>query len=173
MSAPLHVVVLAGTTTAPEQLFKSSLGDRSPAAVFSDAAGREVHVSLVCSGTPSGGREISMKRKIQPENPPLTDRLISALRLDFLDRVLRRTSLGRLLISLGPTDPSRVVWRAVRADGEAMRLLSSADIVLAADLAAVRAAWHLAQRGAVPYSYFGLQAAEKILSAKFGANVSR
>lgn len=166
MSTPLHIAILAGTETAPEQLFRSAFGDRSPTEALRAAAGQEISVSLICRGEFNDQLGISMIRRLRPNKTPLIDKAIAALRLEVLDKAFRRSSVGRLLISLGPTDSSRVVWRAVNADHEAMSVLRSADIVVAADLAAVRTAWHLVQGGAVPHSYFGLQAAEKILLAR-------
>lgn len=170
MDNPLNVVVIIGSRTAPEQLFRSAHGELSPQAALSRASGREVKVSLLSQLPASETGEFADAHVVTPSRTPLADRLLASLRLDRVDTLLRKSPLGRLLISLGPTDASRVFWRSVRADSAAMTMLSTADVVLAADLPAVRTAWHTLHTGKVREAYFGLQAAEKVFAAKFRIN---
>lgn len=167
MDNPLHVVIVLGSQTVPEQVFRSALGELSPQAALSRASGREVKVSLLSRLPASGLQDLAASHVVSPSRTPLADRLLAGLRLNLVDALLRKTPLGRLLISLGPTDPSRVFWRAVRADPTAIAMLSAADVVLAADFPAVRTAWQVLHAGKVPQAYFGLQAAEKVFSARF------
>lgn len=167
MTMPMHVVVIVGGAIGAEQLFRSAFEDRSSATALSMAASRQVDVSLLCRGATAPIPGIATVRVVTPEKVPLIDRLTSRLHIAPLEEHLRRTPLGRLLLSLGPTDPSKVLWRAIRADPQSMALLSSADILIAADVVAVRTAWKLLQLGKVSDSYFGLQAAEKVFTARF------
>lgn len=167
MDKPLHVVIVVGSQSKPEQLFRSALGELSPQAALSRASGREVAVSLLSQLPAAETQDLAASHVVSPSRKPLTDRVVASLHLDRVDALLRKSPLGRLLISLGPTDLSRVFWRAVRADSAALTMLSTADVVLAADLPAVRTAWHILHSGKVPSAYFGLQAAEKVFAAKF------
>jgi hypothetical protein len=164
---PLHVVIVAGSHSEPEQLFRSALGELSPQAALSQASGREVRVSLMSRRAASEPQDLAASHVVSPVRTPLLDRLFMRLHLNRAEDLLRKLPLGRLLISLGPTDPSRVFWRAVRADPAALALLSAADVVLAADLPAVRTAWHLLHSGKVPSAYFGLQAGVKVFASRF------
>jgi len=164
---PLNVVIVVGSRSVPEQLFRSALGEASPHTALSRASGRDVRVSLLSLFPASGGPEIATAYAVSPSRTPLLDRLLAALPLARIEAVLSKSPLGRLLLSLGPTDPSRVFWRAVRADPAAMAMLASADVLLAADLPAVRTAWHTLRAGKVAEAYFGLQAAEKVFAARF------
>ncbi|WP_087874285.1 hypothetical protein [Arthrobacter globiformis] len=167
MDKPLNVVVLVGSTSVPEQVFRSAFGDVPPANVFSRVSGRAVTVSLVAQLPAAPELELASSHVLAPRRTPLLDRLLAKLPVARLEGSLRTSPLGRLLLSLGPTDPSKVYWRAVRADPQAMAMLSSADVLLAADLPAVRTAWHFLHSGRVPSAYFGLQAAEKVFAARF------
>lgn len=169
MDKPLHVVIIVGSHSVPDQVFRSALGEVSPGAALSLAAGRDVTVSLL-SQIPASEElqlELSSAHLLSPVRAPFYDRLLAKLPLAPLEKMLQSSPPGRLLLSLGPTDPSRVLWRAVRADPVALALLSSADILLAADLPAVRTAWHFLHTGKVRSAYFGLQAAEKVFAARF------
>jgi hypothetical protein len=164
---PLHVVIVIGSQSEPEQLFRSALGEHSPQAALSLASGRDVEVSLLSRRLVQESRDLAASHVLSPSRTPLPDRLFARLHLNRLEVLLRKLPLGRLLISLGPTDPSRVFWRAVRADPEALAMLSAADVVLAGDLPAVRTAWHLLHSGKVPSAYFGLQAGVKVFGSRF------
>lgn len=167
MDNPLHVVIVVGSQSEPEQLFRSALGKLSPQAALSRASGREVTVSLLSQLQTAESQDLAASHVVSPSRRPLVDRVLASLHVNRADALLRKSPLGRLLISLGPTDSSRVFWRAVRADPAALAMLSTADVVLAADLPAVRTAWHVLRSGQVPSAYFGLQAAEKVFAAKF------
>ncbi len=167
MDKPLNVVVLIGSRSVPEQLFRSALGEDSPHTALGRASGRAVKVSLL-SWLPSTAQlDMASSHVVSPRRTPFLDRVLAALPLERLESLLRTSPPGRLLLSLGPTDPSRVYWRSVRADPSAVAMLASADVLLAADLPAVRTAWHFLRAGKVPAAYFGLQAAEKVFAARF------
>ena len=167
MDKPLNVVVLIGSRSVPEQVFRSALGDVSPRDALSRASGRNVTVSLLAQLPVSEELKLTAAHVLSPRRTPLLDRILAKLPLGRPESMLRASPMGRLLLSLGPTDPSRAYWRAVRADPQAMALLSSADVLLAADLPAVRTAWHFLHSAKVPSAYFGLQAAEKVFAARF------
>ena len=89
---------------------------------------------------------------------------------DVVGRVLRapaarlaRFPLGRLLNSLGPADAGRVLWRSVRRDRAAMELLGRADILVAADGAAVATVWHAARRYPAARALTDVDAALRVL----------
>ncbi len=170
MDKPLNVVVLIGSRSDPEQLFRSALGEATPGAALSRAAGRDVSVSLLSLLPPAADLGLATPHILSPPRTPWLDRLLAKLPLNRLESLLRTSPAGRLLLSLGPTDPSRVFWRSVRADPAAVALLASADVLLAADLPAVRTAWHFLREGKVPAAYFGLQAAEKVFAARYGSS---
>jgi len=88
-------------------------------------------------------RQVDVGRRA--ESP--VDRVLVAFGARGLYRRLARFPLGRLLNSLGPVDPGRVMWRAVRRDADAREALTGADIVLAADPAGIKTAWTAARRG--------------------------
>lgn len=168
MSKPMRVVIVIGSPASPERLFRSGFGESSPRDALSRACRRDVDVSLLSLIPASEGQGITSAHALAPSRTPLIDRLLSTRFPQLLVGALGKSSVGRLLLSLGPADPSRVFWRSVRSDREAMAMLSSADVLLAADLPAVRTAWHLLHEGKVPEAYYGLQSAEKVFTARFG-----
>lgn len=170
MDKPLKVVVLIGSRSVPEQLFRSAFGEVSPKAALGRASGQEVTVSLLSWLPSAADLDMSSSHVVTPPRTPFLDRVLASLHFERLESLLRTSPLGRLLLSLGPMDPSRVYWRSVRADPSAVEMLASADVLLAADLPAVRTAWHFLRAGKVPSAYFGLQAAEKVFAAKFGSS---
>jgi hypothetical protein len=87
------------------------------------------------------------------------DRLLGRLGAIRLRALLARSPLGRLLNSVGPIDPSRVFWRALSRHPEALALVRSADVVIAADLAAVKTAWIAVRRGWVADAHYDHRAA--------------
>lgn len=170
MDKPLNVILIVGAPTAPEELIRSALGGSTPKSALSRAAGRDVAVSLLSLATPTALDGFASSHVVSPAKTPVTDRIIAMLSLDRVATALKASPPGRLLLSLGPTDPSRIFWRAVRADPDAMAMLRSADVLLAGDLPAVRTAWHLLRSKQVPAAFFGLQAAEKVFAARYAAS---
>lgn len=170
MDKPLNVVLIVGAPTAPEELIRSALGGPTPQSVLSRAAGREVSVSLLSMSAPADLDGFVSVHAVSPAKTPAVDRILGKLSLQGVLSALKSSPLGRLLISLGPTDPSRIFWRAVSADPHAMAMLRSADVLLAGDLPAVRTAWHLLRAKQVPAAFFGLQAAEKVFAARYAAH---
>lgn len=170
MDKPLNVVLIVGAPTAPEEMIRSALGGSTPQSALSRAAGRHVAVSLLSMAPPASADGFAASRVVTPAKTPAIDRILGKFSLDRLTGMLKGSPLGRLLLSLGPTDPSRVFWRAVRSDADAMAMLRSADVLLAGDLPAVRTAWHLLHSKQVPAAFFGLQAAEKVFSARYASD---
>ncbi|MFJ6026142.1 hypothetical protein ACIQCN_01565 [Pseudarthrobacter sp. NPDC092424] len=170
MDKPLNVVLLVGSPTPPDELIRSALGGSAPKAALSRAAGRDVSVSLLSLAAPTTLDGFASSHVVSPANIPVMDRVAGKLSLDRAATALKASPLGRLLLSLGPTDPSRVFWRAVRADPKALALLRTADVLLAGDLPAVRTAWHLLHSKQVPAAFFGLQAAEKVFAARYATS---
>ena len=170
MDKPLNVVLIVGAPTAPDELIRSALGGATPKSVLSRAAGREVSVSLLSMAAPADLDGFASVHAVSPTRTHAIDRILGKLNLEGLLTALKASPLGRLLISLGPTDSSRIFWRAVSADPHAMAMLHSADVLLAGDLPAVRTAWHLLRAKRVSAAFFGLQAAEKVFAARYAAN---
>lgn len=83
-----------------------------------------------------------------------TDRALKAVGAYALNKQFATFPIGRLLNSLGPVDPNRVFWRAVKRHPEAMRLLKSANIAVATDLAATKTAWLAVHCGWVDDAFY-------------------
>lgn len=75
------------------------------------------------------------------------DRTFAALGVFALRARLARYPLGRLLNTLGPVDEGRVWWRTLRRHAEARELLRWADVVIATDIEATKAARRALTRG--------------------------
>jgi len=88
-----------------------------------------------------------------------TDNLLTAVGAFALRKRLAAFPIGRLLNSIGPVDQGRVFSRTVRRNSDAMRLLRSADVVIAADLIATKVAWLAVHRGWVDNAYFDRRSA--------------
>jgi len=78
---------------------------------------------------------------------PAADKFLSAIGGRALYARLATFPIGRLINSMGPLDQGRVFWRYVRRNAAAYSALKSADVIVAADLAAVKTAWLAHKRG--------------------------
>lgn len=87
------------------------------------------------------------------------DRFLGAVGAPRLRNRLAKLSLGRLLNNMGPLDPSRVFWRAIKRSPEARELLRNADVIIAADLAAVKTAWIMRRRYRIAEAHYDHRAA--------------
>ena len=79
MDKPLNVVVLVGSESVPEQVFRSAFGDVPPANVFSRVSGRAVTVSLVAQLPAAPELELASSHVLAPRRTPLLDRLLAKL----------------------------------------------------------------------------------------------
>ena len=82
------------------------------------------------------------------------DAVLRAMGVFALRRKCATFPLGRLLNSMGPVDPGRVFWRAVRRDKTALDVIRRADIAIAADLPAAKTAWIALHRNLVRQAYY-------------------
>ena len=79
MDKPLNVVVLIGSRSVPEQLFRSALGEDSPHTALGRASGRAVKVSLL-SWLPSTAQlDMASSHVVSPRRTPFLDRVLAAL----------------------------------------------------------------------------------------------
>jgi hypothetical protein len=99
------------------------------------------------------------KRRDLGADSPAVDRLLRVAGIHALQRRLSGFPLGRLLNSMGPLDPRRVFWRAVRRDPAARRMLRDADILVAGDMAATTTAWRALRRRWVAAAVYDHRAA--------------
>lgn len=146
MSAPRVVAVLFGSgsdSTARAALdTELSLLERD----LQSADGR-VELRVIARGMTSSPFDGADFIDVGSAPPGPVDRLLRALGGHRLRAALARVPVGRLLNSMGPLDPGRVFWRAVRRHPAARAALRGADAAYAADLAAVTTAWIAVRRG--------------------------
>ncbi len=167
MSSPLKVLAIVGSPTTPDQLFMSALGSNRLADTLGAACGRDVEVSLLSWLPAADPAQFTATHSLAASDPGPIDRILRRIGMPRIDAVLRRTPPGRLILSLGPSDPSRVFWRAVQADPQAMALLAGADVVLAVDLPGVRTAWNALRAQLVEHAYYGIASTVKVFATRF------
>lgn len=92
-----------------------------------------------------------------------TDVLLARTGIVALDGLLRRSAPGRLISSLGPLTPARVLRRAIRGNSHAVELLRDADVVIALDAGGVLAAWDATRHGRRTRAFSGLGPALTVL----------
>lgn len=170
MNTALRVVAIVGSSTDPDQLLRAALGGASLAEELENASGRHVALKLV-SWMPSEDIPQGIVVGSSAHRPAL-DRVISGTGAASLHGMLQKFPLGRLLNSLGPLDQSRIFWRAVREHEGAMTALQSADVLLAVDLPAVRAAWKTRRSNPSIEAYYGLASTLKVFSTRFAQTTS-
>lgn len=170
MKPTLRVVAIVGSSSDPDQLFRSAFGDESLEDVLAEASGRAVHVDLV-TWSPSSTRPFDLHIG-SGEEQPVFDRILARVGAIRLNAFLRRYAAGRLLSSLSPMDQSRVFWRTVRRNPKAMAKLKSADVLLAVDLPAVRVAWEMRRSDAELEAYYGLASISKVFASRFAQSNS-
>lgn len=170
MNSTLQVVAIIGSRTDPDQLLRSALGGASLEEELAKASERDVVVRLV-SWLPS--KDIPRGIVVgSAEKTPTLDRVLARIGAPRLHRILQAYPAGRLLNSLGPLDPSRVLWRAVRESEDAVSLLKSADVLLAVDLAGVRTAWKTRRLNPSIEAYYGLASTVKVFATRFAQTTS-
>lgn len=157
-----RVVLVFGPAADGERSGALSSESSELAARLADAGPTEVGViSLGLKRSIAGAAE---HVRLDGAAPSPTDRVFAAIGARTLQTRLARSPLGRLLNSLGPIDPNRVMWRAVRRDPAALQLLASADIVVAVDLSATKTAWVALRRGWASEAIYDHRAASVGLS---------
>lgn len=124
-----------------------------------ESATGPVEVSVVSLGLSRAIAGTTEHIRLDESGRSVTDRLLTAVGAFALKARLAAFPLGRLVNSLGPVDPSRVFWRTVRRHPQAMSLVTSANVVIATDLAATKAAWLAVHRGWVDNAYFDTRSA--------------
>jgi hypothetical protein len=115
-------------------------------ALINDSAG-EIELSVVSLGFARNVAAISQNIAIDGSKLSALDRALAAVGIRTLYARLATFPIGRLINSIGPLDQGRVFWRHIRREPSALQALKNADIVVAADLAAVKTAWIAARRG--------------------------
>jgi hypothetical protein len=162
MTSPTTVVLLFGSTSDPITVLAAAQQSTDVTAALTDAVGGEVLVSAIAFTKPSVA--IPGISTIVVRDTTLRARILSATGITALTRTLLQSPAGRLLASLGPADQSRVFWRAVAHDPEALALLQSVEIIIACDLQATLAAWTVVRRGTATSAWHGLPAALRKIS---------
>lgn len=167
MTAELRVGVLVGSNTDPDQVIRSAVGGESLVSALSRASGRTVHtVVITCVPSSDYPEGHVVRRDGHPFS--LVERLLGVSILQRIYDALQRFPIGRLINSLGPLDQSRIFWRAVRKDPVVLSALQSCDVLVAADLAAVKTAWELRRKHPqTKQAYFGLGSTLKVFNSRY------
>ena len=97
---------------------------------------------------------VAVHAVLDPSAPPAADRVLRALGVYALRNWLEGHPIGRLFNSIGPIDPSRVFWRAVKKHPEALSLLRSSQVAIATDLETTKTAWIAVHRGWVDDAHY-------------------
>lgn len=157
----MRVVMLVSSEIEPTATIAALLGGGSLASMFPEGT----RLDLI-SWTPAQEQATPFDelRALGGTPPAALDRALHALGVGRLHRLLGRNPIGRLLNSFGPADQGRVFWRRLRRDEVALGRISQADAIIAVDLPAVKAAWHLLRRRRVERAFFGLRAGAEALS---------
>lgn len=119
-----------------------------------DEASGAVNIDLISFGPEKvvAGLRNVIHLKGKAESP--IDASLRVLGAFALRRKFATFPLGRLLNSMGPVDPGRVFWRAVRRDSAAMEMIRCADVAIAADLPAAKTAWIALRKGFVDVAHY-------------------
>lgn len=123
------------------------------ARLLGDAAG-PVDVSVISIGlhrTVAGSAE---HIRLDQATRSKADRALAIVGAFALRRWFASFPLGRLLNSLGPVDQGRVFSRTVRRDADALRVLRSANTVIATDVESTKLGWWAVQRGWVDDAFY-------------------
>jgi hypothetical protein len=128
------------------------------------AAKKPVSVSAISLGLSRSIAGASEHISLDESGPSRGDRLLTAVGAFKLKEVFATFPLGRLLNSFGPVDQSRVFWRAVKLNPDAMRLLKSVNVAIATDLPATKTAWLAVHRGWVDDAFYDHRSASVGLS---------
>lgn len=121
--------------------------------IIEEGAGA-VDVNLVSFGLDRTIPGISTHVNLKGRSDGPVDTLLRMMGAFALRRKFATFPLGRLLNSMGPVDPGRVFWRAVRRNKTALEVIRRADIAIAADLPAAKTAWIALHRNLVAEAYY-------------------
>ena len=156
------------TTRRIVLLFGAGIDSQSSGALSSESsqlamllhgATEPVEVGVLSLGLSRSIPGTSEHIRLDGSRPSVTDKVLTFVGAVALKRRFATFPLGRLLNSLGPVDQGRVFSRTVRRHPAAVRLLQSADIAIAADVAATKLGWLAVHRGWVDEAYFDLRSA--------------
>lgn len=165
MSAPgvVRVVLLVGADgdAPPGGVLES---EATPFGTLLSRADTAVEVNVVSAGTSRTFVGATVHVTLNPSNRSLTDRVLRALGGFALSDRLATFPIGRLLNSIGPIAPSRVFWRTLKRNPEAMDLLRTSDVAIAADLETTKAAWLAVRRGWVDAAHYDHRAVSLALT---------
>ena len=152
-TSPLKVVVVAGSATALGGA-STLASESSRLQAFLDRTDLIVRLDVLTNGATGllPWVETRLDLSDSPRSP--LDRVLTGLGAALLFRRLSRFPLGRLLNSMGPMDPGRVMWRAVRRHPTARATIHDADVFIAADAAAVKTGWIAVRRGWVDEAFY-------------------
>jgi glycosyltransferase involved in cell wall biosynthesis len=158
---PRRVVVVVGSEAPADEALASIAGGGN----LADRLGtpdRPAQVTVVCRVAPAAGIEGVSDVVVVGQDSSALGRLSRTGAYGAAESAAARSVPGRVLASISPMDPTRTMWRAVRASGPAVDAVRGADLVVAADLPAVRTAWSMLRRGAAPRAVYGVSAAERM-----------
>lgn len=162
----IKVVALVGSATDPDQILRSALADEALSDALATASGRQIELKLV-SWLPSSDIALSVAVGEAGGRRSAMDRLFSLKPPLRFHSALQKFPAGRLINSLGPLDQSRIFWRTVRKNELASSALSTADVLLAVDLPAVRTAWIMRRKNPSSEAYFGIGSTLKVFANRF------
>jgi hypothetical protein len=143
-----NALVLVSHDRECAERFGSQFSERGLAQALTDAAGAEVALTIATlepqtyAGMPYA-RDANI-HSLHSDQPAPFDRVLSALGAEKVRDILTKNSVGRLINSLSPTDPSRTFARAFR--GNPVNTTTHFDLVIASDAGAIRTAWLLYKR---------------------------
>lgn len=155
---PTRIVVVAGSSSALGGA-TTLASENSRLQTLLDLADPDVRLDVLTNG--ASGLLPWVETRIDLSDRPRSplDRVLTGLGAALLFRRLSRFPLGRLLNSMGPMDPGRVMWRAVRRDSAARATIRDADVLIAADAAGVKTGWIAMRRGWVDDAFYDHSAA--------------
>lgn len=153
MTAVKSVVILFGSGFDSGQVSALASEQSRIETIVNEASG-PVNVSIVSFGLTRAIAGITSQTDLRADSPGPIDRLLTAIGAYALHRKLATVPIGRLLNSLGPVDQGRVFWRAVRRNKSAVELIRSADVLIAADMPAVKTAWMALRRKYVDEAFY-------------------
>jgi hypothetical protein len=123
------------------------------AKLLGESAGA-IELKVVSFGTSRVFAKAAVHLRLDQHDRSLTDRLLTALGAFALRERLANFPIGRLLESIGPIARSRVFWRTLKRNPEAIGLLRTSDVAIATDLETTKAAWIAVHRGWVDDAYY-------------------
>ncbi len=115
---------------------------------------RPTTISIVSLGLSRSIEGAAEHIRLDNSGKSTMDKLLTMIGAYALRAWLARFPLGRLLNSLGPVDQNRVYWRKVRRHPDALALIKSASIAIAADLTSTKTAWLAVHRGWVDEAFY-------------------